>query len=186
MADNRQIPALAISLLLGAAALGYGVYHFVQDDRAPAPPQRESALAGEVPVFEMPDPGGEIRHIDDWAGDVLVINFWGTWCAPCRDEVPVLIDIQERYGDEGLTVLGIALDQAAPVRRFAEDFGINYPLLVGEQETLQVLEQFGSTMKGLPHTFLADRDGRIVNFHVGIIEPHEVESFLAPAFNTAD
>ncbi|MDQ2069636.1 TlpA family protein disulfide reductase [Natronospira bacteriovora] len=179
---NRHLPALLIAVMLAAGALGFGLYHWLNPGSDPLPAEASGGtLAETMPEFSMPDPDGEERHSSEWDGDILVVNFWGTWCAPCREEVPLLIEMQENYGDQGLTVLGIALDQVEPVQRFADDFGINYPLLVGEQETLAVMESFGSGTVGMPHTFVVDRDGRIVNFHVGLIEEHEVEALLAPA-----
>lgn len=186
---NRQLPALLVAVMIGAAALGFGVYQwFTPGDEQSARngEQTGNGLAETLPEFSMPDMNGRERAISEWAGDILVINFWGTWCAPCREEVPLLIELQEDYADRGLTVLGIALDQAEPVRQFAEDFGINYPLLVGEQKTLTVMEAFGSGTMGLPHTFVVNRDGEIVNVHVGLIQPDEVEALLAPALGDAE
>ncbi len=189
---NHVLPLL-IALMLGAGALGYGVYQWMSgDEPREAAPEADQATAGggiedrlteTLPEFSMPDPEGETRDISEWEGDILVINFWGTWCAPCREEVPLLIDVQDEFEDQGLTVLGIALDQPEQVKAFAEEFGINYPLLVGENETLEVLEAFGSGALGLPHTFVVDRDGRVVNFHLGLIEPDEVDPLLAPALS---
>jgi len=185
---NKQFPALAIAVMIGAGALGFGVYQWMhadsQDEQDLRSEQRESALAESLPDFSLPDPEGNERHISEWQDDILVINFWGTWCAPCREEVPLLIDLQEEYRDQGVTVIGIALDEAEPVIRFAEEYGINYPLMVGERETLEVLEAFGSGTMGLPHTFVINRQGEVVNFHLGLIEPEDVEPMLAPALET--
>ncbi|MEA5446053.1 TlpA disulfide reductase family protein [Gammaproteobacteria bacterium AB-CW1] len=174
---------LLIGLMIGAGILGFGAYHWFTAGNNEAPPEAppERGLAEELPSFSMPDPEGNERHVDEWEGDILVINFWGTWCAPCREEVPLLVELQENYADQGVTVLGIALDEAEPVIRFAEDYGINYPLMVGENETLEVLEAFGSSTLGLPHTFVVDRNGKIVNFHLGLIVDEDVPPLLAPA-----
>ena len=193
---NQTLPLL-IALMLGAGALGFGIYQVLgndEDTEEPLPEAAEEArdqaaaqdLAATLPEFSMPDVDGEERDIGEWQDDILVINFWGTWCAPCREEVPLLIDIQEEYADQNLTVLGIALDEPDAVREFAEEFGINYPLLVGENETLEVMEQFGSGNLGMPHTFVTDRDGNVVNFHMGLIEPEDVDGLLAPAFDAED
>lgn len=195
---RHQILPLLIALMLGAGALGFGIYHLLENDGADEPAEvpeaaeqaREQAagrdLTAHLPEFSMPDVDGEERHISEWENDILVINFWGTWCAPCREEVPLLIDIQDDYADRDLTVLGIALDDADSVRDFAEEFGINYPLLVGENETLRVMEQFGSGALGMPHTFVIDRDGHVVNFHMGLIEPEDVDALLQPALAADD
>jgi peroxiredoxin len=175
--------ALLIAVMLGAGALGFGLYQWIggNGESSGAMADAPSQLTETLPSVTMPDPQGEQRSLDEWAGDILVINFWGTWCAPCREEVPLLVDLQADYEDEDVTVIGIALDRAEPVRRFSEEYGINYPLLVGEDEALTALEAFGSGTLGLPHTFVVDRDGNIVNFHLGLIEPADVEGLLAPA-----
>lgn len=186
---NKQLPALLIAVMIAAGALGFGVYQWLNPGEEQPPGEERPAdngLAATLPEFSMPDADGNERAVSEWAGDILVINFWGTWCAPCREEVPLLIEIQEDYADQGLTVLGIALDESEPVQRFAQDFGINYPLLVGQQETLAVMEAFGSGSVGMPHTFVVDRDGAIVNFHVGLLKPEQVDELLAPALDNSD
>jgi len=137
-------------------------------------------LTDRLPDFSMPDLEGQERDIAEWQGDVLVINFWATWCAPCREEVPLLKDIQARYGDQGLTVIGIALDEPEAVRQFAADFAINYPVLVGEEEARETAALFGSDSLGLPHTLVVNRRGELVGFHLGLVRPEDVETLLDP------
>lgn len=184
----KQTPALIVGVMIGAGALGFGLYQWLGNGtNAPSGAMAEAPdqLTDTLPTLTMPDPDGNERSLDEWAGDILVINFWGTWCAPCREEVPLLVDLQSDYADQDLTVIGIALDRPEPVKDFAEEYGINYPLLVGEEEALSAMEAFGSGTLGLPHTFVVDRDGQVVNFHLGLIEPADVDALLAPALDAA-
>ncbi|MCH8552782.1 MAG: TlpA family protein disulfide reductase [Natronospirillum sp.] len=135
-------------------------------------------ITDALPSFRLPDLDGHPRDSEEWQGRLLVINVWATWCAPCREEVPLLIDLQNQYDPKVLTVLGLSLDDPAPVARFAEDFGINYPLLVGSDEVREVTRQFGSDQLGLPHTFFVDTEGTIVDFHLGLITPEQMERLI--------
>ncbi|TGG95563.1 TlpA family protein disulfide reductase [Natronospirillum operosum] len=136
-------------------------------------------IVDTLPAFTMEDLSGRERAIGEWVGQPMIINVWATWCGPCREEVPLLIDIQAEHGDQ-LTVIGLSMDDPAPVSAFAREFGINYPLLVGDADARTVTRLLGSDELGLPHTFVVDAEGRIVGFHLGLIRPEEVPALLTP------
>ncbi len=144
-----------------AAALGYFVQQRLQpvtmaDLHPPAPtaeaaPADQSATAEEAPLkvpetmpsFLLADSDGKKRGLKDWAGHPLMVNFWATWCGPCRREIPLLESLRQRHSGEGLEVIGIAVDIREAVLRYALDMHMDYPLLIGEQDGLDAVAAFG-------------------------------------------
>src|SRR5262245_22722504 len=114
------------ALLIGAAALAAlaaGVYFGRDSLTTPPAAQANAALAG----LALPDASGKEQRLDQWRGKVLVVNFWATWCAPCREEMPEFIKAQSEFGASGLQFVGIAVDQPDKVQQFANEIGLNYP-----------------------------------------------------------
>jgi len=130
------------------------------------------------PDFSLMDVSGQRRNVSEWKGKVLAINFWATWCPPCLEEIPHFIKLQEKYGHQGLQFLGIALEGVDEVLGFANEHGINYPLLVGEQEVIKLAGKFGNHMGGLPYTVILDRNGHISFIKVGPLSASEAEQVI--------
>lgn len=136
-------------------------------------------LTGKPPPdFSLMDVSGQSRSVSEWQGKVLVINFWATWCPPCLEEIPHFINLQDKYGDQGLQFLGIALEGVDEVTSFANKLGINYPLLVGEQEVIKLAGKFGNRIGGLPYTVIIDRSGTINFIKVGPLSVSEAEQVI--------
>ena len=177
-------PAMLAALIIGAAAAGaagYLVFEQRQPATEPLPPAMESApktLAATLPTFQLADRDGKMRSLQDWTGKSLIVNFWATWCAPCRREIPLLEKIQVEYGPEGFQVIGIAADYRDKVIAYADEIGLKYPLLIGEQEALDAATAFGVEAVGFPFTIFADRQGRIVAAHVGELTEPEARVIL--------
>ena len=128
----------------------------------PVPQTSQQDLSGTPsPDFTLMDVTGQQRNVSEWKGKVLVINFWATWCPPCLEEIPHFIKLQNKYGHQGLQFVGIALEGVDEVLDFAKEQGINYPLLVGEQEVIKLASKFGNRIGGLPYTVILDRESRI-------------------------
>ncbi len=130
------------------------------------------------PDFSLMDVSGQSRNVSEWQGKVLVINFWATWCPPCLEEIPHFIKLQDKYGDQGLQFLGIALEDVDAVTSFANKLGINYPLLVGEQEVIKLGVKLGNRIGGLPYTVILDRSGNINFIKVGPLSVSEAEQII--------
>jgi len=158
---------LAFTALAGGATAGY--FHFGARPVAQAPAD-----------FRLPDLQGRIRSLDDWAGQVRVVNFWAPWCPPCRREVPELIALHGQYADQGLVVLGITVDSAANARDFAVTSRINYPLLLAEDTGIALARRFGNPVDALPFTAVLDRTGRIAHTRAGGISRSEAERVIKP------
>lgn len=123
---------------------------------------------------------GASQTLAGFRGRVLVINYWATWCAPCREEIPLFVRLQREYGDKGVQFVGIAVDQADKVRDFAKEFQINYPLLIAGVEAVELSRQAGNKAGVLPYTLMLDRSGRIAASLVGRISEQRMRGELAP------
>ena len=136
-----------------------------------------AAAADPVNVsFTLSDIEGQRRDFDEWAGSHRLLNFWATWCAPCRREIPLLKAFQDQHAGNGLQVIGIAVDFMEPVIAYAEETDFNYPILVGETDAMAVAESSGVDFIGLPFTMVVANDGELVGTHMGEIhEEHLVE-----------
>lgn len=133
----------------------------------------------------FPDLTGQVRRLSEWRGKVLVCNFWATWCAPCREEIPMLMATRAKYAPTGLEIVGIALDNPANVRQFAASFKISYPVLLAEAEGLDLMRALGNTGGGLPYTVVADRQGGVVHRKLGALKEADLEAILAPLARNA-
>ena len=150
------------------------------DPSAIAGPMAEpSRLVDTLPSFRLLDRDGQSRSLQDWPGQALIVNFWATWCAPCRREIPLLKQLQEDHAGEGFQVIGIAVDFRDKVLAYAEEMQIDYPLLIGEQEALDAAAAFGVTTVGLPFTVFSDRQGRIVTAHLGELTAAQADLILS-------
>ncbi len=123
-----------------------------------------------LPEFVLNDVDGQPRNIREWAGQPLLINFWATWCAPCRREIPLLQQLHSEKPASGIQVIGVAIDNQPDVEAFLSEYGVNYPNLVGEADAMQVSSLFGMDNLGLPFSVLAAADGRILTVHIGELD----------------
>jgi thiol-disulfide isomerase/thioredoxin len=130
------------------------------------------------PVFSLTDRDGRMRSITEWDGKSMVINFWATWCAPCRREIPMLNALHAARAKENVEVIGIAVDFRERVLEYVREVEIGYPLLIGEQDGLDALAQFGIDSAGFPLTVFTDNQGRILTAHLGELHPPEADLIL--------
>jgi thiol-disulfide isomerase/thioredoxin len=113
------------------------------------------------------DLGGKPQTLTQWRGEVLVVNFWATWCAPCREEIPALMKVQRQYASKSVKIVGIAIDNVDKVREYAEQMHIDYSLLIGGMETLNLAKDLGNRAGVLPFSVVLDRTGNVVHAHAG-------------------
>jgi len=141
-------------------------------------------LVGDVrgitaPNFDLATLDGQRVKLSDYRGKAVLLNFWATWCGPCKVEMPWFVDLQKKYGNDGLVILGIAMDdsETPKIAQFASEMGVNYPVLLG---TDKVSEEYGN-VEFLPTSFYIDRDGRIVGKGTGLLGRSEIEQNVRKA-----
>ena len=140
-----------------------------------AAPAEDQQIPAQLPDFTLGDLDGKPRSILSWPGKSMIVNFWATWCAPCRREIPLLRELQKQHGGEGFQVVGVAVDIREDVVKYAKDMGIDYPILTGEQDGLDAVNKFGQGSIGFPFTVFTDNQGRIVLFHLGEIHKAQAD-----------
>jgi peroxiredoxin len=170
------------AVVAGLSAAGGVSYHLWSrgSGAGPAMVPDPDAVVERVLGVRLADIKGGTQSLEQWRGQVLVVNYWATWCAPCREEIPGFVRLQERYGSRGLQFVGIAIDQADKVAEFATEFRINYPLLLGELETIELLRQAGNRAGVLPYTLVIDRNGKLVSREPGGLKEARLDSLLVP------
>jgi thiol-disulfide isomerase/thioredoxin len=145
-----------------------------------SPPAR---IPDTLPAFALSDLQGQTTPISTWAGRSLVINFWATWCAPCRREIPLLNTLAGEWASQHVTVVGIAVDHRNQVLQFADQFKIGYPLLIGEQDALDAAAKFGVASPAFPFTVFTDRRGDVVALFVGELHRRQADLIMSTVQN---
>ena len=153
----RQFLILALmGVLLGAGASA--IYRWYQEANL----EVETAGAAErLPDFTLPNVDGSLWRAEEWRGKVMVVNFWATWCPPCRREMPLFVRLDERFRDRGVLFVGIAIDDPGAVRDFIDTHGIEFPILLGQEKGIELARRLGNRLEALPYTVVSDRKGRI-------------------------
>jgi thiol-disulfide isomerase/thioredoxin len=146
-------------------------------DEPSTPPAAK--IPDRLPDFALASLDGKLTSISAWSGKSLVINFWATWCAPCRREIPLLEGLSAEWADRGIAVIGVAVDHRDQVASFAQELKIRYPLLIGEQEALDVAGRFGVDAPVFPFTVFTDRRGEVVALYVGELRKPQVDLILS-------
>jgi thiol-disulfide isomerase/thioredoxin len=161
---------------VGALSLAVGMYFGIErgSHDARSDPKAAAALNG----LALPDADGKEQRIDQWRGKVMIVNFWATWCAPCREEMPEFIKAQNELGPKGLQIVGIAVDQPDKVRQFVAEIGLNYPALVGGFGAMELSRALGNTVMALPFTVIVDRNGAIAHTQLGVLKPDKLNSIV--------
>jgi thiol-disulfide isomerase/thioredoxin len=142
--------------------------------------QEASSAKTPAPGWKLTDLNGRNVSFSDFRGKVVILDFWATWCVPCRVEIPHFVELQKQYGAKGLAVIGVSLDEQGPdvVKRFVKQFEVNYSMVIGNEK---MAENYGGIV-ALPTTFVIDRQGRIVSQHIGYDEKavfeREIQSLL--------
>lgn len=155
-------------VIFAAIVLGCGIYFVKRSPRNTA----SATQRNPAPDFSLPQLDGKPLTLSSYRGNVVLLDFWATWCDPCRDEIPHFVDLQNKYASQGLQIIGVSMDDSPdPVRPFYQEFKMNYPVVMG---SAKIGDLYGGIL-GLPVALLIDRTGRISAKHIGATDPSVIE-----------
>ncbi|HEY3859070.1 MAG TPA: redoxin family protein [Gammaproteobacteria bacterium] len=193
MQAPRSLPII-ILLLVAAGAAGFGVYQWLAPTTGPKPANGTPiAQAVTAPTPMSPEEAlnakfdglsdGNSHTLNDWRGKIVLVNFWATWCAPCREEIPLLVRLQAQYAASGLQVVGIATDETSTkdVKDYLTKMVVNYPMLMGDEKVDRMVAGFGGNLIGLPFSLLLDRDGHVLKLTAGELDPKDADAMVRSA-----
>ena len=135
-------------------------------------------LGKPAPDWTLSDVDGKPVKLSDFSGKVVILNFWATWCPPCTEEIPTLVEIQKEYGSKGVVVVGVSVDEGGPaiVRSFLKQNRLNYPVVLASRMVTDVYDSTGA----IPTTYLIDRSGKVAHVQLGEIDKAQLEKQLKP------
>lgn len=170
--SRKILVFVVIAVLFTGIGIYFGAKRFEPEAAA------DSAV-GALMQARLPDATGAERQLTEWQGKTLVVNFWATWCPPCVEEMPELVELQNDLGSQNVQVLGIGIDSPSNIRQFSEKHQISYPLLVAGMAGTDLSREFGNQAGGLPFTVLIGSDGRVRKTYIGRLDLKKLRADLA-------
>jgi peroxiredoxin len=140
--------------------------------------QNDQVIGQQRPEFSAADLNGQLRNIKEWDGKLIFLNFWATWCQPCKKEIPDFIELQTTYDKQDFQIIGIAIDDEKSVREYARKTGINYPVMAVEFEGVALAKRYGNTTGGLPYTVIINRNGEISHTITGELSKKRAKKLM--------
>lgn len=137
-----------------------------------------AATPSVIYATSFPDLNGQPQSLGQWSNKLLVINFWATWCAPCLEEMPIFVRMQEQYGAKGLQIVGIAADSSLNAAKFAQKLKINYPILPDEARAIEFSKRTGNRLGLLPYTIILNAKGDVILTKLGVIQETEISEII--------
>jgi len=159
-------------------AIGGSSYYVFQKYSGHNKPYHNPILGQTRPEFAIEDLQGKMRSIREWDNKVILLNFWATWCPPCRREIPEFIQLQKKYGRQNFQIIGIAVDNETNVRKFAKKTKINYPIMAAQEEAVGLARRYGNRTDSLPYSVFIDRKGKISATFTGELGKNRAISIL--------
>jgi thiol-disulfide isomerase/thioredoxin len=138
-----------------------------------------NATAGAIYAARFADTDGVIHELGKWQNQLLVINFWATWCAPCKEEMPMFAKMQEKYRQDRLQIVGIAVDSSVNVAKFKMTLPVGYPLFPAESRAMEFSKRLGNRLGLLPHTVIIRQGGEVIFSRMGVVQQSEFEEIVA-------
>lgn len=177
---RRRNPLALVVVAVVAAGMLYFGFHMAR--RSNDPGVSRITKSGPAPDFTLDTLDGKSMRLSDLRGKAVLLNFWATWCGPCKIEMPWFVELQKQYGSQGLQIIGVAMDDSGKdeIAKFAKEMGVNYPVLLGKEA---VGDEYGG-IPALPETFFIGRDGKIVDRIIGLKGRAEIEDAVKETLNT--
>ena len=173
---------VTLGFVVGVLVLALALYlvfsNRVETPVASDPKSISRAAVDAVFTARLPDRSGALQQLGDWRGKTLVLNFWASWCQPCREEMPAFSRLQAKYADRGVQFVGIAVDNAKNVAEFSDRVPVAYPLLVAETEGGEWMRQLGNTSMGLPYTLVIRSSGEVGLVRLGRVPESMLDEYL--------
>lgn len=180
---NKNIILILAMIVAGLAGFGLqrAMINYDNQNLVPELPETRSSIIGQRrPDFGLTDIEGQMRKISEWDGQVVLVNFWATWCPPCKKEIPAFMELQNEYAEQGFQVIGIAIDDEDAVKDYADTMGINYPIMAAELAAMEVSRWYGNRLNALPYSAFVGRDGIISFTKPGELTKQQVENIIKP------
>lgn len=171
----RSFTPMLVALVALVAGVDQGGPH--------AQSETGTVLTGNIdaPALRLKDLEGVDHDLGEWLGQVLVVNFWASWCGPCQTEIPELVRMQRDYGEQGLQIIGVGIDRRRPLANVRRSLGINYPVLVADpQRSGPLLARWGNAERFVPYTVVIDRHGRVVHRQFGEMDREVFADLVLP------
>jgi thiol-disulfide isomerase/thioredoxin len=166
---KKLIVLISIALIsLATGMMARNGWSFLENKSQPLPP------------FSLSDLSGKTHDIAEWRGKVLVINFWATWCPPCKKEIPEFMAVQKQYSSQGLQFIGVAIDDKEAVKEYLSQAPINYPVLIAEEEGLALAYKMGDISGTVPFTVVVSKEGQILHRHPGNFSKEQILEIVGP------
>ncbi len=172
MPNKLKSPIVYLILII---LLGFGLHYFFQDSHlVDGGKQATQALF----AASFPDEKGQPQNLKQYAGKIVVLNFWASWCEPCREEMPELSKLHETYKDKNLVVLGVAIDDVAAISKFVKETKVSYPLFAADMQGMEIATNLGNNKDVLPYTVIIKADGSVAKTYFGRVTKPLLEETL--------
>ncbi len=179
--NAKRNPLVILVVAVVVALMLFAGFHLARRSGSGPAAGSLDANGKMAPDFALQSVDGNTVHLSDFRGKAVLLNFWATWCSPCKIEMPWFVELQKQYGPEGLQVVGVAMDDASKedIAKFAKDMGVNYPILIGKES---VGDAYGG-VQFLPTTYFIGRDGKVVGHEFGLKSRSEFEDNIKKALS---
>lgn len=136
--------------------------------------------SSNLPTFNLPDLSGQKHNLAEWQGKIIIVNFWATWCPPCRKEIPEFVALQNEYQAQNIQFIGIAIEEKEPVEEYLDFVDINYPILIAGDEGVLLSQQFGNQVGAVPFSVVINQQGKIIHHQAGEFKREKILEIIQP------